>query len=861
MICFISIANYGHGNNGVEVVDVPEDNIAENQSYFILKWFLTIFLWWQAAYNISSAAAELILRLFSGLLRLIAHPIQAVFPNTLYVAKKCVAHNLHSETLEYLIVCPLDTCNAIYTMADATEVVNGNEIGRKCSAIHYGKQCQEPLLYSKRLSNNKSKLMPYKIFPINRPTSWLKEVIQLKEFRQLINQQYDKGPSLLMTDVCDGSVWREFADYLGHKFNLALMMFVDWVRPYKRAQYSIGTIYVCILNLPRAERLKKKWIHVIGIIPGPSEPKIHMNTYLKPIVDDLIQLWEGIEVTVSETGQKVKVRAALLCLSCDIPAIRKVSQFLSFTANKGCNMCKFMAEREKDDNGHTTGRMSYFSRRFDFELRTKEEVIMQGREFLHARNKTAAAEIAKKNGVRFSELHRLPYFNPAQMCAVDPMHALLLGLVKKEVMFLLETGENNPAIMSQRAVNTFQKRLKSIEMPSDCGRLPNSILEKSSVDGFTAQQWLLFALVYARPCFYDLIPRDHYKCLVLLCEIIEECYKCQIGQEEIAVLEEKVRSHHKMYEKLYGKWAVSINNHMVLHLCETIQRYGPCHSFWCFAAERMNGMLTGLPNSGRSVEKELFNRFSAQQHITIERSFQNLPRDLIEKIEETCPIISRITEETDETDIAQQLVRMSAEAFASAAGRQEDAAFEKQHAIERGESEYPFKKPVMLSPQRADLIMNVDMYNRVMEHLRDIFDDRLVHLSVTFSKFARCRVNGMLLTSLMNRSERSSNCLAYWAVNESEQPQPYHCKIEFFFDVHVVIKSRGHEEIGRTLPLAYVSWHKPSSNRVTMRRQTGLACVQNSFYQGFNIISVNRLVKRVVPIKVSSLILISNLYS
>ena len=52
------------------------------------------------------------------------------------------------------------------------------------------------------------------------------------------------------------------------------------------------------------------------------------------------------------------MRAALIAVSCDIPAAREVSQFLGHKANKGCSRCEFEAQRE---NGNVTGRMSYFT--------------------------------------------------------------------------------------------------------------------------------------------------------------------------------------------------------------------------------------------------------------------------------------------------------------------------------------------------------------------------------------------------------------------------------------------------------------------------------------------------------------------
>lgn len=51
------------------------------------------------------------------------------------------------------------------------------------------------------------------------------------------------------------------------------MMNVDWFQPFKYSNYSIGVIYLTILNLPREERFKKKSMILVCLIPDmKSEP-------------------------------------------------------------------------------------------------------------------------------------------------------------------------------------------------------------------------------------------------------------------------------------------------------------------------------------------------------------------------------------------------------------------------------------------------------------------------------------------------------------------------------------------------------------------------------------------------------------
>lgn len=57
------------------------------------------------------------------------------------------------------------------------------------------------------------------------------------------------------------------------------MLNVDWFQPYKHSTYSLGVIYLVILNFPRNIRYKLENSIIIGFIPGPHEPSGNINTY------------------------------------------------------------------------------------------------------------------------------------------------------------------------------------------------------------------------------------------------------------------------------------------------------------------------------------------------------------------------------------------------------------------------------------------------------------------------------------------------------------------------------------------------------------------------------------------------------
>ena len=117
------------------------------------------------------------------------------------------------------------------------------------------------------------------------------------------------------------------------------MLNCDWFQPFDHSCYSVGVLYLVILNLPRSIRFKPNKIIIAGIIPGPNEPKqTAMNSYLRPLVKELNALYtEGF---IIEQGSNLhKIFVALIASVCDLPATAKVGGFLSHNSHYACWKC------------------------------------------------------------------------------------------------------------------------------------------------------------------------------------------------------------------------------------------------------------------------------------------------------------------------------------------------------------------------------------------------------------------------------------------------------------------------------------------------------------------------------------------
>ena len=92
----------------------------------------------------------------------------------------------------------------------------------------------------------------------------------------------------------------------------------------------MGVIYLVFVNLSREIRFRKENVIIIGVIPGPKEPKGNINFFLKPLVDELLDLWNGVFIKENDGEAYYKFD-----LPSDLPVTRKLCGFTSYNATKG----------------------------------------------------------------------------------------------------------------------------------------------------------------------------------------------------------------------------------------------------------------------------------------------------------------------------------------------------------------------------------------------------------------------------------------------------------------------------------------------------------------------------------------------
>jgi tnp2 family transposase/uncharacterized protein DUF4218 len=360
-----------------------------------------------------------------------------------------------------------------------------------------GPKCGTPLVKPRRVNGFTIKV-PIKSFVAFSFKHWLGGMLARSGFEKKMDNAWVRCGERVnpeMKDIFDAEILRNFKGLDGRHFSdggeegrYVFSLCIDYFNPLGNKQAgkkkSIGLISMVCLNLPPEMRYKPENMFLFGIIPGPNEPPLAcFNHYLHILIEELLEFWHsGVKFSRTSTCYYGRVvRCALICVVSDLLAARKVNGFAAIGHTQMCAICH--CKRQQQDNLND----SFASLG---ERRTGEEIRQSAQLYLDAENEKGRKETVTTTGIRWSELYRLPYFDPSRMVVVDSMHNLFLGLVQEHFEILGirmdNRGKATPALsikistemsgLDEKERKSMDKLIETLESPM------NSELE--SQDGY-----------------------------------------------------------------------------------------------------------------------------------------------------------------------------------------------------------------------------------------------------------------------------------------------------------------------------------------------------------------------------------------
>lgn len=242
-------------------------------------------------------------------------------PSSVYLMQKSAGHS--GQFTKYVVCCK---CHTLYKLDDAITCAGTHESSKACCYIRFPNHphrrfravCGQQLLKKVYFSSGRQILYPFKVYPYRLLTWSLQSLLLRPNISELCQHWKLAETSGILYDIYDGQVWKDFQvvsgqPFLSSPYGLGLMVNVDWFQPYKHTSCSVGAVYLTIMNLPRSVRFRREYIILVGVLPGPSEPKHDINTYLEPVVSELSELWTGVTMQVrTASGVSSKVRYSCL---------------------------------------------------------------------------------------------------------------------------------------------------------------------------------------------------------------------------------------------------------------------------------------------------------------------------------------------------------------------------------------------------------------------------------------------------------------------------------------------------------------------------------------------------------------------
>ena len=303
------------------------------------------------------------------------------------------------------------------------------------------------------------------------------------------------------------------------------------------------------------------------------------------------------------------VRAALLCVSCDLPAARKALGFASYSSHYGCSKCTTyfpsLGSMKKLDYSD-----------FDWQKWVPRDMASHRKSadsYLQCKTKSKMNKHISEGGVRYCPLLKLGYFDCIRFHVVDPMHNLLLGTAKH----VLETWIDNN-VLTRQGLKLVQSVVESLHAPVDVGRIPLKIA--SNFGGFKADQWRSWTTLFSAVALKGVIP-DQQTCTILCSRVIR--------RQDITTAHNYLAAFCRTFSQLYGAEFCRPNQHMHIHLRDSIFDYGPSYSFWCFSFERYNGILGNYQTNNRNIGSQIMRKFIREQQVrSTSMNVQGMSQDI-----------------------------------------------------------------------------------------------------------------------------------------------------------------------------------------------------------------------------------------
>ena len=387
-----------------------------------------------------------------------------------------------------------------------------------------------------------------------------------------------------------------------------------------------------ILNLGAEHRYRASNSVLSAFVPGTHD-SLYFDTFLFPLVEDLLALQNGISVPCVD-GKIRRLQAFLFVVTADWPASSKVSGFCGHGCTHPCRCChKSSRNRALVPTGSATMRKRAASGEEGFlgwiegecpNVRTKPQMerVWDQLDALHGGfsmfSGDSSVALSKRSGVKRRPLLSTLYVDFCQAFPYDPMHLCLQGWVRHLVTLLFgfhpkTISLRSPFVLSAEVQHRINKTLDGVPngIPGAWGRVPPRL---DRLSAYKAESFKSLALHF---CPFLFSGPGMYRKVTLLWtvtrEVLEIVFDPTPRRSDVDNLRRLVQQAHALFTEVFypnEKHAFSFTptTHALLHLADVMESCGPLLNVSQFLPERVIGEIGRYAYSKLRPEANLFHK-------------------------------------------------------------------------------------------------------------------------------------------------------------------------------------------------------------------------------------------------------------
>jgi hypothetical protein len=352
---------------------------------------------------------------------------------------------------------------------------------------------------------------------------------------------------------------------------LALGASTDGFAPFNRRNKTCWPIIIFIYNLPPELRFLAKYILCAGVVPGPNKPK-DFDSFLWPLVQELTELAVGVRAFDAVEQRLFLLRAHLIRVFGDIPAMSMVMKFKGHNGKCPCQMCTITGLRVPgesstahyvplDRSRHPEIRSTPLAvQKYNashLPLRSHEQVISQAHDVDSANSMAQQERLAKLYGIKgTSILARLGSLDFPGSFPYDFMHLIYENVLKNLIALWtassfkgLDEGAGSYQLMPQVWEAIGQTTAQSgSTIPSAFGASPPNVdSNRMACTADTWSFWLLFlGPILLRRRFRKPKYFNHF---AEFSRLVHMCIKFELSRDEINEIRTGFQKWVVQYEK------------------------------------------------------------------------------------------------------------------------------------------------------------------------------------------------------------------------------------------------------------------------------------------------------------------------